>query len=242
MSGCRPECVYNADCPSTLSCIKQHCRDPCIGTCGTNAHCTVVNHLPTCNCIGGFEGDPFSGCNRVPITSVTPISPCEPSPCGPNSICRNINGRPTCSCQTGFFGSPPSCRPECVVNSECNQQLSCINHRCQDPCVGICGINAVCKVFNHNPICSCMENYVGDPFEQCSPEREFLFHFFINIAKLCLSVYMFRRFFFEGFFEGVTLFSRVSKVSVFIVLVWQCEYCCETGNKFCCPLSVWFYY
>lgn len=172
LSGCRPECVFNADCPSTLSCIKQHCRDPCVGTCGTNAQCSVVNHLPSCQCINGFEGDPFSGCNRIPLTSITPVSPCEPSPCGANSICRNINGRPTCSCQTGLFGSPPSCRPECIVNSECKQQLSCINHRCQDPCVGICGINAECKVYNHNPICSCMENYIGDPFEQCSPKRK----------------------------------------------------------------------
>lgn len=63
-TGCRPECVYNAECPSSLACIKQHCRDPCVGTCGSNAECAVVNHIPACSCVRGYEGDPFTGCKR----------------------------------------------------------------------------------------------------------------------------------------------------------------------------------
>lgn len=170
-TGCRPECIHNSECPSSLACIKQHCRNPCTAACGANAECAVVNHLPTCSCTRGFEGDPFVGCKRVPI--VGPVSVCEPNPCGPNSICRTVEGHPTCSCQVGYFGAPPQCRPECVVSSECAQHLACINQKCADPCAETCGFNAKCQVNNHNPICSCPANYIGDPFEQCLPKRKY---------------------------------------------------------------------
>jgi hypothetical protein len=61
--GCRPECVLNSDCPSSLACINNKCKDPCPGTCGLNAVCQVVNHLPSCTCISGYTGDPFRQCN-----------------------------------------------------------------------------------------------------------------------------------------------------------------------------------
>ena len=60
--GCRPECVVDTDCPSTLSCIRSKCQDPCPGTCGTNAECKVINHRPACTCIEGFSGNPFQSC------------------------------------------------------------------------------------------------------------------------------------------------------------------------------------
>lgn len=64
--GCRPECVLNSDCPSNKACIKNKCQDPCPGTCGQNAACQVVNHLPTCTCRIGFTGDPFRLCSQIP--------------------------------------------------------------------------------------------------------------------------------------------------------------------------------
>jgi hypothetical protein len=64
-SGCRPECVINADCASNLACVNKHCRDPCIGVCGTNAQCDVVNHIPVCSCFKGYEGDPFGSCRQI---------------------------------------------------------------------------------------------------------------------------------------------------------------------------------
>lgn len=65
--GCRPECVLSSDCSSDKSCIKNKCQDPCPGTCGQNADCYVLNHLPTCNCRSGFSGDPFRYCNVMAI-------------------------------------------------------------------------------------------------------------------------------------------------------------------------------
>lgn len=60
---CRPECVVNTDCPSQMACITEKCRDPCPGSCGFNAECRVQNHIPTCTCVAGFVGDPFTQCS-----------------------------------------------------------------------------------------------------------------------------------------------------------------------------------
>lgn len=98
-------------------------------------------------------------------------NPCLPSPCGPYSICRVINDRPVCSCNVGYIGSPPTCRPECIVNSECPLDKACINKKCDDPCPGTCGYNAHCKVINHSPVCSCPIGYIGDPFNRCSESK-----------------------------------------------------------------------
>lgn len=108
-------------------------------------------------------------------------NPCLPSPCGPNSECRDIGGGPSCSCLPNYIGSPPNCRPECTISSECPSNLACIREKCLDPCPGSCGIAAQCNVFNHIPICTCLEGYTGDPFTSCilkPPTRKHL-----NITK-----------------------------------------------------------
>lgn len=190
--GCRPECTMNSECPSHLSCLSLHCRDPCEGLCGVNAECSVFNHVPVCTCAKGLVGDPQTAC-RQPIVVAGKLlkihfsksykmiyfynkepKPCEPSPCGPNSVCRPRNDQAICSCQVGYFGQPPSCRPECLVSSECAADKACINQKCVDPCPGTCGFNARCQVANHNPICSCPPNFVGDPFIVCREEGRFL--------------------------------------------------------------------
>lgn len=63
--GCRPECILNSDCTSNLACIKTKCQNPCLGTCGQNTICNVINHLPTCICILGYTGNPFQYCTPV---------------------------------------------------------------------------------------------------------------------------------------------------------------------------------
>lgn len=104
-------------------------------------------------------------------------NPCIPSPCGPYSQCRPVNNHAVCSCQTDYIGIPPSCRPECMVSSECPQDKACVRKKCIDPCPGTCGSNGRCQVVNHNPICSCPPGYNGDPFIRCFKERTyFLFN------------------------------------------------------------------
>ena len=64
---CRPECVVNSDCPSNKACQRNKCIDPCPGTCGINALCQVRSHIPTCTCIEGYIGDPFTECRLKPL-------------------------------------------------------------------------------------------------------------------------------------------------------------------------------
>lgn len=180
--GCRPECVQNSDCVHTKACINNKCKDPCVGACGINAQCQVINHQPSCSCLSGYTGDPLKSCHISPFhykTSfylflVTPLprDPCQPSPCGSYSNCRVIDNHAVCSCQPDYVGSPPQCRPECVVSTDCAQNMACINQKCRDPCPGTCGQNADCQVINHNPVCSCTSGYTGDPFFGCVKEGE----------------------------------------------------------------------
>lgn len=63
---CRPECTSNSECPGNLACIREKCMDPCPGSCGSHASCTVIKHVPVCTCDEGYAGDPFSACSIIP--------------------------------------------------------------------------------------------------------------------------------------------------------------------------------
>lgn len=185
---CRPECTISAECSQDKACMNQKCVDPCPGTCGSNARCQVLNHNPICSCSPRYTGDPFVQCflersenhfnlfkERIPIFHILePESdpptgdPCVPSPCGPYSACRVVGNLPACSCLPGYIGKSPNCRPECTINAECPSNLACINEKCLDPCIGSCGINSICTVVKHNPVCQCKNGYSGDPFSACS--------------------------------------------------------------------------
>lgn len=147
--------------------------NPCVGACGRNAKCDVINHKPFCTCNNGFKGNPFANCERE-MFDIQPvqINPCSPSPCGSNSICREVNNQATCSCASEMIGSPPNCRPECISNSECSSNLACMNNKCQNPCQGVCAINAECKVVSHTPMCACLNNLIGDPLVQCYEKQQ----------------------------------------------------------------------
>lgn len=58
---------------------------------------------------------------------------------------------------------------ECIVSGDCSNDLTCINHECNDPCRNSCGLGASCHVVSHVPMCSCRQNFTGNPFKQCDP-------------------------------------------------------------------------
>lgn len=94
-------------------------------------------------------------------------NPCLPSPCGLYSDCHVVKNHPVCSCLAGYLGAPPDCHPECMISAQCSFDKACINKKCVDPCPGICGLHAMCRAVNHNPICSCLPGFSGDPFTRC---------------------------------------------------------------------------
>lgn len=117
----------------------------------------------------------FSIKNLFAETPPAPTNPCQPSPCGPNADCQVRGDSPACSCIENYIGLPPNCRPECTINPECPPQLACMQQKCRDPCVGLCGLNAQCSVVNHHAVCACIAGYSGNPFSACErvPEGEY---------------------------------------------------------------------
>lgn len=102
------------------------------------------------------------------VDSPPEIDPCNPSPCGANAVCRDG----VCSCLPEYQGDPySSCRPECILNSDCPRNRACIRNKCKDPCPGTCGQDAICTVLNHIPICSCPTGMAGNPFVECRPQQ-----------------------------------------------------------------------
>lgn len=166
---CRPECTINSECASNLACINEKCVDPCPGSCGVAAECSVKNHIPICTCPTGYIGDPFSFCNVKPLQEeIVQKDPCNPSPCGPNTNCNNG----ICTCLPEYHGDPYSgCRPECILNNDCPRDKTCIKNKCVNPCPDPCGNNAICSVINHIPMCSCLQGYNGNAFVTCNPVK-----------------------------------------------------------------------
>lgn len=105
--------------------------------------------------------------------------PCNPSPCGANAVCKERNGAGSCSCLPEYFGDPyTGCRPECVINADCDRSKACLNNKCKDPCPGTCGINADCRTINHAPSCTCKPGYTGDPLRACTVVQAGILLFF----------------------------------------------------------------
>ena len=119
----------------------------------------------------------------------TPQNPCYPGKCGSNAQCRVHNDIGVCSCLPEHFGNPyESCKPECVVNSDCVKSKGCERNKCVDPCPGVCGYRAECRVHDHVAMCFCLTGYRGDPFMACSPipSTRKIFRFFV-LCHLCSS-------------------------------------------------------
>lgn len=59
---------------------------------------------------------------------------------------------------------------ECTSDSECVIEKACIEKRCQNPCAfdNVCGLNALCRVVMHQPVCHCLTGYEGNPLVLCS--------------------------------------------------------------------------
>lgn len=103
--------------------------------------------------------------------NTTVQQPCSPNPCDPNAPCDTYGNQfAICDACVGPNAmNNPACRPECVFNSECALNKACLRNKCVDPCPGSCGVNAVCSVYHHDPICHCIEGFEGNPYEHCKP-------------------------------------------------------------------------
>lgn len=103
------------------------------------------------------------------LAVIQPIAhPCNPTPCGSNALCKERNGAGSCVCMPNYFGDPYiGCRPECIQNSDCPSEKSCLNTKCVNPCAGLCDVNSECRVINHLPVCTCLSGFTGNPLARC---------------------------------------------------------------------------
>lgn len=61
----------------------------------------------------------------------------------------------------------------CDNNNDCPDHAACRNKLCINPCAfdDPCSPTAFCKVFNHEPVCTCPDGYIGDPTISCTLRR-----------------------------------------------------------------------
>jgi len=174
ISGCKPECVRDPDCPGDYVCEQQRCiprPDPCDPSpCGPGAFCTVgPSGNPICRCEQGLIPNPdtITGCKPECVIDpdcpgrdyicqdqkcVLKPDPCDPSPCGPGTMCMaNKLGNPICRCLAGLVPKPDTitgCGPECTIDPDCKTGYICQNQKCveaPDPCdPNPCGPGAEC--------------------------------------------------------------------------------------------------
>lgn len=62
---CRPECTVSSECSRDKACVRNHCVDPCVNTCGVSANCEVINHMAVCTCPQKMTGNAFIQCSPI---------------------------------------------------------------------------------------------------------------------------------------------------------------------------------
>ncbi|KAK9880682.1 hypothetical protein WA026_011918 [Henosepilachna vigintioctopunctata] len=148
--------------------------------CGPNTLCLLIYNKKVCMCLSNTIGNPWEGChpeckrdhdcsNQHACIDGKCQNACKL--CGIYNICTNVfQHRPICACPPNF-SAECSFKPECLRNSDCPKMRPiCRNYKCENPCDGICGINALCDVGRWNPICYCPMHYTGNPLVFCKPE------------------------------------------------------------------------
>lgn len=177
-------CSSNSDCPSTMACFTDNCRNPCLMStlkCDVNKKCEVRNHKPMCVCKNGFSVSESGELSCAPdnlecsfddqcSSNLACIkgkceSPCSSLLCPVEKVCEVINHRPICLCTK-------DCNPSlsiCLRDNGCPPQQACSNYRCVDPCQNTtCPQDAPCFVEDHKPVCKfCPAGFSTDPKYGC---------------------------------------------------------------------------
>ena len=175
-------CSNDLDCEPQQICFQvgkgvRKCVDACSKLqCGPNAMCVTQNHVSSCLCIDGYEGNPsnlIEGCQ--PLKSViTPgckhdsdcaegsfcilldggfrecVNPCTKVVCGAHQKCEPdiIPGHATCRCQDSYEWNPilSSCEKPSVP--DCISDDDChTTEACRPDALGVLKCVSVCKSF-----------------------------------------------------------------------------------------------
>lgn len=189
-------CRSNSECDSDKACVNGQCLNPCLenNPCARNANCFARNHQAECRCAEGFRGNPLTECRAIECEGNNDcpndkrcineqcVNPCVyENNCAMRAECIAQDHNAICKCIQGFVGNPyVSCSPEpkyeCIIDSDCSQNnLACINNKCQNPCEELkpCTSPAKCQVIPSSPvrtmICVCPDGYISSGNGVCEP-------------------------------------------------------------------------
>ena len=68
----------------------------------------------------------------------------------------------------------------CEQDDDCPLYTACRNRQCINPCAedSPCAPSAICRVINHEPLCTCPDGFIGSPHTDCRPRKfQFKYHF-----------------------------------------------------------------
>jgi hypothetical protein len=162
---CFKACHSDKNCLQGEICTKNFCDPGCRTNtdCKTNEYCDAGR----CLCSPGYIQSSEGECQDV--------NECASNPCMNPQFCENIPGSYICKCPDNMVhDSLHGCTVpnHCKNNSDCSTIHSCMlsslstARKCLNPCDFVsCAQNAECTVTNHEPICQCPTNFLGDPNE-----------------------------------------------------------------------------
>lgn len=118
---------------------------------------------PVCRCLAGYVGNPPNckacvsafECGKSDQTCLNGrcVHACTTMHCASNAVCVVEEGNPECKCLKGYEGDgiaecvkvkTPMNLTACENDTQCIGTESCINAKCQSPCIGTCGNAAEC--------------------------------------------------------------------------------------------------
>lgn len=193
--GChlRGHCSNDLECELQEICFQigkgaRKCVDACSKLqCGPNALCITQNHISSCLCIDGYQGNPsnlIEGCQ--PTKSVIPgctrdsdcqpgsfcildngvhncVNPCSKVVCGVYQKCEPdiVPGHATCKCQDSYEWNPvlSSCEKPSVPG--CTNDNDCrSNEGCRPDALGVLKCSSLCSGFTCTANSQCLsENH-----------------------------------------------------------------------------------
>lgn len=100
------------------------------------------------------------------------LNPCSTLSCGHGADCIVQAHKAHCICPAGTQGSPMvSCvSVVCQYNEDCADHEACdrLNRRCRPVCEqDTCAEQATCLAQNHQPTCTCLNGFQGNPYIEC---------------------------------------------------------------------------